>query len=88
MLLISIRNIMCGPSKAASVDKLVKKFAQHALREHVCVLKIVATTKILIFQKFSDTLVILHFSNNSDIVPPSEALPNSIFISDAVAYDK
>ncbi|KYN22288.1 hypothetical protein ALC57_05324 [Trachymyrmex cornetzi] len=28
------------------------------------------------------------FSNNSDVVPPSEALPNSIFIFDDVACDK
>jgi len=28
------------------------------------------------------------FSNNSDVVPPSEARPNSIFVSDDVACDK
>jgi len=28
------------------------------------------------------------FSNNSDVVPPSEALPNSIFIIDDVVCDK
>ena len=28
------------------------------------------------------------FSNNSDVVPPSEARPNSIFIFDDVACDK
>jgi len=28
------------------------------------------------------------FSNNSNVVPPSEARPNSIFVFDDVAYDK
>ena len=35
-----------------------------------------------------DQICYFTFSNNSDVIPPSESLPNSIFIFDDVACDK
>jgi len=50
----------------------------------------IATAEISIFGEFVviNRRIGFTFSNNSDVVPPSEAHPNSIFVFNDVACDK
>jgi len=74
------------------VDKLAGKSTRRTLRERVHILKIASTTEVSILENLKNLLAPIEeigyftYSNNSDIVSPSEALPNSIF--DDVACDK
>ena len=89
MLPISIRGVICGPSNCGKkrLDKFIEK---SWLRER-------AYSKSLQQSKYRYLEILLAsieeigyftFFNNSDGVPPNEALPNSIFVFDDVACDK
>jgi len=57
----------------------------------MCTFEIIAITKISILDNLLapiEEIGYFTFFNNSDVVPPSEALLNSIFIFDDVACDK
>ncbi|KYN13291.1 hypothetical protein ALC57_14520 [Trachymyrmex cornetzi] len=94
MLPASIRAIVCGPSNCGKTNVLISLLeSPHDVRfENVYVY-----SKSLQQPKYRNLANLLAsieeigyftFSNNSDVIPPSEALPNSIFIFDDVACDK
>jgi len=60
------------------------------MASRTCVLKVVATIKISIFGDLASIEEIGYFTflNNSDGVPPNEALPNFIIVFEDVACDK
>jgi len=94
-LLIFIRGIICGLINCNKRDKRVVKFAgksaRHTLRERIYSKSLQSLPK---YQYLENLLTpveeIGHFmySNNVDIVSPSKALPNSIFIFDEVACEQ
>ncbi|XP_011698121.1 PREDICTED: uncharacterized protein LOC105456047 [Wasmannia auropunctata] len=94
MLPTSIRGIICGPSNCGKTNVLISLLeSPHGVRfENVYIY-----SKSLQQPKYQYLESILSpieeigyftFSNNSDVVPPNEALPNSIFVFDDVACDK
>ncbi|KYQ47387.1 hypothetical protein ALC60_13589 [Trachymyrmex zeteki] len=94
MLPTSIRTIVCGPSNCGKTNVLVSLLeSPHGVRfENVYVYsKSLQQPK---YQYLTNLLTPIEeigyftFSNNSDVIPPNEALPNSIFIFDDVACDK
>jgi len=86
MLPSTIHAIICSPSNCGKINILISLFeTPNGVRfEYVRLLEIAAT--ILISRKFTsiDEIGYFMFSNNSDVVPPSEARPNYIFIFDDV----
>ncbi|KYN23133.1 hypothetical protein ALC57_04457 [Trachymyrmex cornetzi] len=94
MLPASIRAIVCGSSNCGKTNVLISLLENpHSVRfENVYVY-----SKSLQQPKYRylanllapiEEISYFTFSNNSDVIPPSEALPNSIFIFDDVACDK
>jgi hypothetical protein len=94
MLPISIRGIICGPSNCGKTNVLISLMeSPHGVRfENVYVYsKSLQQPKYQYLENLLtpiDEIGYFTFSNNSDVVPPNEALPNSIFIFDDVACDK
>jgi len=94
MLSSTIRVIICDPSNYGKTNILIILLGSpHGVRfENVYVY-----SKSLLQPKYQylenllssiDEIGYFTFSNNSDVVPPSDAHPNSIFVFDDVAYDK
>lgn len=94
MLPTTIRGIICGPSNCGKTNVLISLIeSPHGVHfENVYVYsKSLQQPKYRYLEKLLlsiDEIRYFTFSNNSDVVPPSEALPNSIFIFDDVACDK
>ncbi|KYN13101.1 hypothetical protein ALC57_14785 [Trachymyrmex cornetzi] len=94
MLPASIRAIVCGPSNCGKTNVLISLLeSPHGVRfENVYVYS--KSLQQLKYRYLANLLAPIEeisyftFSNNSDVIPPSEALPNSIFIFDDVACDK
>ena len=90
----SIRGIICGPSNCGKTNVLINMLeSPHGLRfENVYVYsKSLHQPKYQYLKQLLDgidEIGYFTFSNNCDVVPPSEALPNSIFIFDDVVCDK
>ncbi|KAG5327791.1 MOS1T transposase, partial [Pseudoatta argentina] len=79
MLPASIRAIVCGSSNCDKTNMLINLLeSPHGPKYRYLANLLVPIEKIDYFT----------FSNNSDVIPPSEALPNSIFIFDDIACDK
>ncbi|KYM99641.1 hypothetical protein ALC62_09609 [Cyphomyrmex costatus] len=94
MLPISIRAIICGPSNCGKTNVLISLLeSPNGVRfENVYVYsKSLQQPKYRYLENLLAPIEEINyftFSNNSEIIPPSEALPNSIFIFDDVACDK
>ena len=94
MLPISIRSIICGPSSCGKTNVLISLLeSPHGVRFE----NVYLYSKSLQQPKYQylknlltsiDEIGYFTFSNNSDVIQPNEALPNSIFIFDDVACDK
>jgi len=94
MVRCTIRAIVCGPSNCGKTNVLKSLLeSPHG----VCFENVYVYSKSLQLPKYQylenllssiDKIGYFTFSNNSDIVPPSEAHPNSIFIFDDEACDK
>ncbi|KYN08180.1 hypothetical protein ALC62_00835 [Cyphomyrmex costatus] len=90
----SIRCIICGPSNCGKTNMLLSLIeSPHGLRSE----NVYVYSKSLFQPKYRyleellesiDDIGYYAFSNNGDVIPPSEALPNSIFVFDDVACDK
>lgn len=94
MLPLTIRSIICGPSNCGKTNVLLSLIeSPNGVRfENLYVYsKSLQQPK---YQYLENLLTSINeigyfkFSNNSDVIPPHEALPNSIFIFDDVACDK
>ena len=94
MLPNTIRCLICGPSNCGKTNVLVSLLeSPHGVRfENVYVYsKSLQQPKYQYLENLLapiDEIGYFTFSNNSDVIPPSESLPNSIFIFDDVACDK
>ncbi|KYM94178.1 hypothetical protein ALC62_15209 [Cyphomyrmex costatus] len=94
MLPSSIRAIICGPSNCGKTNVLISLLeSPNGVRfENVYVYSTsLQQPKYRYLEKLLAPIEEINyftFSNNSEIIPPSEALPNSIFIFDDVACDK
>ncbi|KYN10388.1 hypothetical protein ALC57_17481 [Trachymyrmex cornetzi] len=94
MLPDTIRAIICGPSNCGKTNVLISLLeSPNGVRfENVYVYsKSLRQPKYQYLEnlfKSIDEIDYFTFSNNSDVVAPSEARPNSIFIFDDVACDK
>ncbi|KYN07160.1 hypothetical protein ALC62_01880 [Cyphomyrmex costatus] len=94
MLPSSIRAIICGPSNCGKTNVLISFLeSPNGVRfENVYVYsKSLQQPKHRYLENLLAPIEEINyftFSNNSEIIPPSEALPNSIFIFDDVACDK
>jgi len=94
MLPISIRGIICDPSNCGKTNVLISLLeSPHGVRfENVYIyLKSLQQPNYRYLKNLLapiEEIDYFTYSNNSDIVSPSEALPNSIFIFDDVACDK
>jgi len=94
MLPSTIRAIVCGPSNCGKTNVLISLLeSPHGVRfENVYVYsKSLQQPKYQYLENLLssiDEIGYFTFSNNSDVVPPSEARPNSIFVFDDVACDK
>ncbi|KYN06854.1 hypothetical protein ALC62_02238 [Cyphomyrmex costatus] len=94
MLPSSIRAIICGPSNCGKTNVLISLLeSPNGVRfENVYVYsKSLQQPKYRYLENLLAPIEEINyftFSNNSEIIPPSEALPNSIFIFDDVACDK
>lgn len=94
LLPIAIRCVICGPSNCGKTNVLISLLeSPHGLRfENVYVYsKSLHQPKYLYLERLlesMDEIGYRAFSNNRDVVPPSEALPGSIFVFDDVACDK
>jgi len=90
----TIRGIICGPSNCGKTNVLLSLLeSPHGLRfENLYVYsKSLQQPKYCYLEKLLasiDEIGYFTFSNNSDVIPPGEALPNSIFVFDDVACDK
>ena len=94
MLPITIRGIVCGPSNCGKTNVLISLIeSPHGVRFE----NLYVYSKSLQQPKYEylenlltpiDGIGYFTFSNNSDVIPPSKALPNSIFIFDDVTCDK
>ncbi|KYN05255.1 hypothetical protein ALC62_03842 [Cyphomyrmex costatus] len=90
----TIRCIICGPSNCGKTNILLSLIeSPHGLRFE----NIYVYSKSLFQPKYRyleellesiDDIGYYAFSNNGDVIPPGEALPNSIFVFDDVACDK
>jgi hypothetical protein len=94
LLPTSIRAIICGPSNCGKTNVLVSLLeSPNGVRfENVYVYsKSLQQPKYRYLENLLapiEEISYFKFSNNSDVIPPSDALPNSIFIFDDVACDK
>ncbi|KYM95548.1 hypothetical protein ALC62_13800 [Cyphomyrmex costatus] len=94
MLPSTLRAIVCGPSNCGKTNVLISLLeSPNGVRfENVYVYsKSLRQPKYRYLEKLLtpiDEIGYFTFSNNSDVVPPNEALPNSIFVFDDVACDK
>ncbi|KYM98109.1 hypothetical protein ALC62_11191 [Cyphomyrmex costatus] len=94
MLPISIRGVICGPSNCGKTNMLISLLeSPHGVRfENVYVYsKSLQQPKYRYLENLLEPIEEIGyftFSNNSDVVPSNEALPNSIFVFDDVACDK
>lgn len=90
----TIRGIICGPSNCGKTNVLISLIeSPHGLRfENVYVYsKSLQQPKYQYLENLLssiDEIGYFTFSNNSDVIPPSEARANSIFVFDDVACDK
>lgn len=91
----TIRSIVCGPSNCGKTNLLVSLIeSSNGVRfENVYVYsKSLQQAKYQylenILKPLSKDIGYYTFSNNSEVIPPDEAMPNSIFIFDDVACDK
>lgn len=90
----TIRAIICGPSNCGKTNILISLLeSPHGLRfENVYVYsKSLQQPKYQYLEKLLapiDEIGYFTFSNNSDVIPPSKARADSIFIFDDVACDK
>lgn len=94
MLPNTIRGVICGPSNCGKTNVMISLLeSPHGIRfENVYVYsKSLHQPKYQylekLFRQISD-IGYFTFSDNCTVVPPSEALPNSIFIFDDIACDK
>lgn len=94
MLPNTIRAIICGPSNCGKTNILISILeSPHGVRfENVYIYsKSLQQPKYQYLEKLLtsiDEIGYFTFSNNSDVISPSEAHPNSIFVFDDVACDK
>lgn len=94
LLPTTIRCVICGPSNCGKTNVLISLLeSPHGVRfENVYVYsKSLQQPKYKYLEWLFETIDdinYLTFSNNVDVVPPCDALPNSIFIFDDVACDK
>jgi len=94
MLPSTIRATVCGPSNCGKTNVLISLLeSPHDVRfENVYVYsKSLQQPKYQYLENLLssiDEIGYFTFSNNSDVGPPSEARPNSIFVFDNVACDK
>ena len=94
MLPTTIRGIVCGPSNCGKTNVLISLIeSPYGVRfENMYVYsKSLQQPKYRYLENLLapiDEIGYFTFSNNSDVIPPSEALPNSVFIFDDVACDK
>ena len=94
MLPVTVRGLICGPSNCGKTNVLISLIESlNGLRfENVYVYsKSLQQPKYQYLETLLapiDEIGYFTFSNNSEVIPPSEALPNSIFIFDDVACDK
>ena len=94
MLPNTLRSLICGPSDCGKTNVLVSLLeSSHGVRfENVYVYsKSLQQPKYQYLENLLtpiDEIGYFTFSNNSDVIPPSESLPNSIFIFDDVTCDK
>ena len=94
MLPNTIRSIICGPSNCGKTNVLISLIeSPHGIHfENMYVYsKSLQQPKYRYLENLMSSIEEIGyftFSNNSDVIPPSEALPNSIFIFDDVACDK
>jgi hypothetical protein len=94
MLPTTVRAIVCGPSNCGKTNVLISLLeSPHGVRfENVYVYsKSLQQPKYRYLDNLLssiDEIGYFTFSNSSDVVPPSEALPNSIIVFDDVACDK
>ena len=94
MLPSTIHAITCGPSNCDKTNILIGLLeSPNGIRSEnkYVYLKSLQQQKYRYLENLFtsiDEIGYFTFSNNSDIVPPSEAHPNSIFIFDDVACDK
>ena len=90
----SIRAIFCGPSNCGKTNVLISLLeSPHGLRfENVYVYsKSLQQPKYQYLENLFapiDEIGYFTFNNNSDVIAPSEARPNSIFVFDDIACDK
>jgi hypothetical protein len=90
----TIRGIICGPSNCGKTNVLMSMVeSPNGLRfENLYVYsKSLQQPKYRFLEEVLasiDEIGYFTFSNNSDVIPTTEALPNSIFIFDDVACDK
>ncbi|KYM86339.1 hypothetical protein ALC53_04139, partial [Atta colombica] len=79
MLLIFIRGVIYDPSNCGKTNVLISLLeSSHGLRFE----------NVYMYSKLLQQIGYFTFSSNSDVVPPNEALPNSIFVFDDVACYK
>ena len=89
----TIRCIICGPSDYDKMNALISLIeSPHGVRfENVYVYsKYLFQPKYRYLEELLESINGIGyyaFSNNRDVIPPKEALPNSIFIFNDVAYD-
>jgi len=94
MLPNTIRALICGPSNCGKTNVLISMLeSPHGVRfENVYVYsKSLHQPKYQYLEKLFGTIKEIGyftFLNNCDVMPPCEALPNSIFIFDDVVCDK
>ena len=94
MLPSTIRAVICGPSNCGKTNVLISLIeSSHGVRfENVYFFsKSLQQPKYQYLENLLtsiDEIGYFTFSNNSDIDPPSEARPNSIFVFDDIACDK
>lgn len=94
MLPNTVRAIICGPSNCGKTNVLISLLeSPHGIRfENVYVYsKSLQQPKYQYLETLLtsiDEIGYFTFSNNSDVIPPCEAHPNSIFVFDDIACDK
>lgn len=90
----TVRGIVCGPSNCGKTNVVISMLeSPNGMRfENVYVYsKSLQQPKYQYLEKLLSSVEnvgYFPFSHNSDVIPPNEALPNSIFIFDDVACDK
>jgi hypothetical protein len=90
----TIRCVICGPSGCGKTNVLISLLeSPYGVRfENIYVYsKSLQQPKYRYLEKLLEPMNDINyhaFTNNSDVIPPNEALPNSIFIFDDVACDK